>query len=92
MLQLHGLPGEQAQDEVQDVGGELGGAHPELDCHRDQQGAGRHHGAEPVRGRDSVCPRGPQTLHGRESNPRACDLMFGNYSPSDIILTLAVLG
>ena len=42
-LQLHGLPGQQAQDEVQDVGGELGGAHPELHRHRDQRGAGGDH-------------------------------------------------
>ena len=70
MLQLHGLPGEQAQDEVQDLGGQLGRAHPELHSYRDQQGAGGDHGAEPAGGRDRVGPGGPQAIHGREGDPR----------------------
>ena len=65
MLQLHGLPGEQAQDEVQDLGGQLRCPHPELHRDCDQQGAGRDHGAEPARGWDSVGPGGSETLHGR---------------------------
>ena len=34
LIELHGLPGEQAQDEVQDLGGELGRPHPHLHSYR----------------------------------------------------------
>jgi len=71
MLELHGLPGEQAQDEVQDLGGQLGCAHPELHGDSDQQGTSSDHGAEPDGGRDRISTGRSQTLHGREELSRA---------------------